>query len=158
MRPGLMVSLLLLALPALALPVIPQGYLLVVGGIGGEDYYRQLFHRRALTLLDVARQQLGVPEQNITYLAETPEDDPAIIDGPSRKERVLAALARLAQRSSPNDRILVVLIGHGTFGPGGILFNLPGPDLSAGELAVALKALAGRQLAVINTAPASAPF
>jgi len=49
-----------------------------------------------------------------------------------------------------------MMIGHGTFDGAEYKFNLPGPDLSATELAAALNKIpAGRQLVVDMTAPAA---
>jgi hypothetical protein len=54
--------------------------------------------------------------------------------------------------------VFVVLIGHGNPREGDAAFNLPGPDITATELAAALDALSGRQLVIVNTASASGPF
>ena len=128
-------------------------YLLIVTGIGGEPYYSERFERRARTLLDVAEDYLAIPADQIVYLADG-------VDGVPRSDReaVLAALDDIAARSRPDDRIMMVLIGHGSIGSGGVLFNLPGPDLSADDLADRLAAFDDRQLAIINASSASAPF
>jgi hypothetical protein len=55
------------------------------------------------------------------------------------------------------DPLWIVLIGHGTFDERSAKFNLAGPDLSAADLAAALKDSA-RQLVIIDTSAASAPF
>lgn len=64
----------------------------------------------------------------------------------------------LAGRSEQTTAALwLVLIGHGTFDGRTAKFNLRGPDVSAQELTEWLKPMR-RPLAVINTAPSSAPF
>jgi hypothetical protein len=64
----------------------------------------------------------------------------------------------LAEEAHDTDRELwLVLIGHGTFDGKEAKFNLRGPDLSATDLAEALKPF-HRPLAVIDTSSASAPF
>ncbi len=64
----------------------------------------------------------------------------------------------LAGRSEQTTAALwLVLIGHGTFDGRTAKFNLRGPDVSAQELTEWLKPVR-RPLAVINTAPSSAPF
>jgi len=55
------------------------------------------------------------------------------------------------------EELWVVFIGHGTFDGRAAKFNLRGPDISADELAAALKACK-RPLAVIDCASASGPF
>jgi hypothetical protein len=132
-----------------------QRFLLVVSGLGGEDYYRELFHRWSLNLLDLAHRRYGIPDEHTVYLAA---DAVTGADGVSRKPDVLTAIAHLNEASAPGDRIIVTLIGHGTAVGPHAHFNLPGPDLTPQELAQALEPLEDRRLAVINTAPASAAF
>lgn len=139
-------------------PVAAQEtHLLIVGGLGGDAEYRQLFHEWATGLMDAAL-QAGVDAERITYLAEKPERDPARIDGESRKEDVGAALSALADSSAGGDVVFVVLIGHGSFRDGEARFNLPGPDLTAAEYATLLDGLAGREVVFVNGASASGPF
>jgi hypothetical protein len=55
------------------------------------------------------------------------------------------------------EELWIVFIGHGTFDGRAAKFNLRGPDISADELAAALKPCK-RPLAVIDCASASGPF
>ena len=71
---------------------------------------------------------------------------------------MLQALAEIDARAQPDDRVFVVLIGHGNPREGDAAFNLPGPDITATELAAALDALNDRHLVIVNTASASGPF
>lgn len=135
-----------------------QRFLLIVSGLGGEDYYRDLFQRWSLNLLDIAHQRYGITDAHTVYLAENTEDHPDRVDGISRKPAVLTAITDLAEQSAPGDRVIIMLIGHGTAQGPIVHFNLPGPDLGPAELAQALATLEGRRLAVINTAPASGAF
>jgi hypothetical protein len=64
----------------------------------------------------------------------------------------------LAERAGPGDRVLVVLIGHGTAGGAGVRFNLSGPDLSPEALDAMLDELAPRRVAVVHTGSASGEF
>jgi len=57
----------------------------------------------------------------------------------------------------PGDDLWIVLIGHGTYDGRVAKFNLRGPDISADELAGALKPCK-RPLAVIDCSSASGPF
>jgi hypothetical protein len=160
MAPLLLLTLLMAAAPVSAQqppPTPDEGrrFLLVVSGLGGEDYYRELFHRWSLNLLDLAHRRYGIPDAHTVYLAA---DSVTGADGVSRKPDVLTAIANLNEASAPGDRIIVTLIGHGTAVGPHAHFNLPGPDLTPQELAQALEPLQGRRLAVVNTAPASAAF
>ena len=151
-----MLLLLLLLLAAGAARAAPG--LLVVSGIGGEEAYAQQFRTWAIEMLDAAQQRLGLAGERIVWLCESPARDAPRCAGESRREAVLAALARLARDGEADAPLLLLLIGHGTARDGRALFNLPGPDLSADDLAEALDAVAGRRVAVVNTSPASAPF
>ena len=136
----------------------PRGHLLVITGIGGEDYYGDLFNRWAVTLTQVATEQLGFERKHVVYLGERVDRAPGVIAGVSDKATILAAVESLGTRSRPGDRVVIVLIGHGTARGDRVLFNLPGPDLSAKELDDALEPLSDRALAVVNTAPSSGAF
>jgi hypothetical protein len=133
-------------------------FLLVVAGLGGESYYSDLFRRWAQNLLAVAHQHLGIPDADTLYLAEDPAHEPQGADGPATRAALLDALAEIARRSAPGDRVLVVLLGHGTAQGPVVRYNLVGPDLAPEQLADALEALHGRQVALVNTTPASGPF
>jgi hypothetical protein len=136
----------------------PRDHLLVITGIGGEVYYGDLFHRWATTLVEVAIDRLAIPSERIVYLGERVERNPEMISARSDRSNVLAAVRALTTRSRPGDRVLIVLIGHGTARGQRALFNLPGPDLSAEALAAELAPLSDRVVAVVNTAPASGAF
>lgn len=135
-----------------ARPVIAQDtHLVLVVGIAGDPTYGDRFRGWATTIHDAAVNRLGVSEGNAVWLGE---DRPAKATVASLR----AALTQLAQRAGPDDRVLVVLIGHGTERDGKPLFNLSGPDLAPADLAVMLDALAPRRVAVVNTASASGGF
>jgi hypothetical protein len=70
------------------------------------------------------------------------------------RQRLAEAVAREAAGPSP---LWLVVIGHGTFDGRTAKLNLRGPDVSADELAVWLKAV-HRPLVVIDAASASGPF
>lgn len=128
----------------------------IVTGLGGEAYYAERFESWSRTLLDVARERLGVADERLVWLA------PAGVEGAhgeSRLEGVRETLATIAARSRPGDVLLLALIGHGTAQPhGDARFNLPGPDLDVATLGELLAPLHGRDVVVANTSTASAPF
>ena len=150
----------LAAAVALALATAGDGgesHLLVIAGLGGEAKYSDAFHEWASTMVEAAGTQ-GVPAENVTYLGERPERDPALIDGPSTKVSIEKALEVLSGRLGPGDSLLVLLLGHGSFQAGESRFNLPGPDLGAAELARLLDRLPAARVAVVNAASASGEF
>jgi len=71
------------------------------------------------------------------------------------RTRLLNVLAEEVAR--PAGELWLVFIGHGTYDGKAAKFNLRGPDLSAADLAAALKPC-HRPLAIIQCASASGPF
>ena len=132
--------------------------LLVITGVSGDDEHAEAFHRWALIMINAAKSRDGVPDANITYLGERTETDPAHIRARSTKENVESAIADLAAKSKPDDSIIVVLIGHGTFDGRNASFNLPGPDLTVADWEKLLAKLSKQRVAFVNTAPASGAF
>ena len=144
-----MTSLLL----GLLLQGTPATHVLVVTGLGGEPRYSQAFVSLGADLVTSLRDRHGVAREQITWLAEDSAAH-AAVKGRATREAVLAELSRLAQTSVPGDRVLLVLIGHGS-DAGEARFNLPGRDLGASDLVPALQALTGRTVAVVAAASAS---
>ncbi|HEX6938555.1 MAG TPA: C13 family peptidase [Longimicrobiales bacterium] len=145
---------LLLCRPALA----AAQYVLIVSGLGGEPAYRDAFYEWGAAMADAARTRYGLPDSSVIFLAERPARDPARIRARSTKAEIARAISELAARSEPGDRVLILLIGHGSAAGGEARLNLPGPDLTASELATMLDHLAGREVAVVNAASASGAF
>ncbi len=133
-------------------------HVLVVAGLGGEPAYRESFHAWALTTLDAARDRFGVPESRLHYLGERVDMAPDRMQARSTRENVAAAIEEIASSSRPGDRVLVLLIGHGTGQGEDAKFNLPGPDPTAAEWAGKLEPLADRKVALVNAASASGDF
>lgn len=148
----------LLLLGALAGPAAAQSHLLVVSGLGGEPRYADAFHEWAVSMAGAAEGRMGVPAERVTVLTETPDRDPARIDGRATREGVLQALGRIAGDAGPSDAVFVLLLGHGSGEGGDSRLNLPGPDLTAQDLAKALDAFATQKVVVVNAASASGDF
>lgn len=154
MRIALIASLFLLpALPAQAL----QHHLLIISGIGGTDAYRQQF-ARASTSLTQSAIKAGIDQSNIIVLSAEPSADSATGQHLADKATISQALQEISSKAADDDRIFVVLIGHGNPRGDSAVFNLPGPDISAEEFAAAVAVLGDRATIIINTASASGPF
>ena len=134
-----------------------QTYLVVVSGIGGEPRYSKAFHEWSATLIKAARDRYGLPPASILYLAESAAGDPSIT-GKSTKENIVRTLDDLAHRVEPDARIFIVLIGHGSAVGGTSRFNLPGPDITAEELAGLLSRFSTQELVLVNLTSASGGF
>jgi hypothetical protein len=146
-------TLLLLAAPASAQDV----HLLVIGGVSGDEAHSTQFHTWASSLVDSAKRR-GIADANITHLAERTGLDPARIGARSTRENVAQAFGDVAARSKPNDEIVIVLIGHGTFDGKQAAFNLPGPDLTAPDYARLLDKFPTQRIAFVNTGSSSGAF
>jgi hypothetical protein len=154
MRAALALALLLLA-PAGA---AAQAHLLVVSGLGGEARYSDDFHDWGTSLGDAARERFAIPAERVVYLSENPARDAERIAGRATKENIEAAIREIARRAAPTDRVMIVLIGHGSSDSRGARLNIPGPNLEAVEFAAMLEALSSQPLVVVNTASASGGF
>ncbi len=117
-------------------------YFLTVAGLGGEPEFEQRFSGWAK---DVDKSLKGAPDSTIVTL----------FGADATKARVQAALKDFGAKAKKDDSLVVMLMGHGTFDGIDYKFNIPGPDLSAVDLAGMLDHVqAGRQL-VVNMTSAS---
>jgi hypothetical protein len=122
-----------------------QRTLVLVIGSPGEPEYAEKFADWG-TLWKEAALQGGVQTRVVGEdTGESPDD----------RARLLKILAE--EISRPAGELWLVFIGHGTFNGRSAKFNLRGPDISAEDLAAALKP-ARRPLAVVQCASASGPF
>ncbi len=151
-----------LALAATVMTAAPaaaqQSHLIVVSGLGGADEYRDRFYEWSRRLVDAAIERHGIPADQVVYLAERPDRDPERIHARSTWENVQAAITDVAERAAAGDVVFIVLIGHGTSSGSASHYNLPGPDPTVADFAVALEGLAAQRVVFINTASASGEF
>lgn len=135
-----------------------DSHVLIVSGIGGQAQYSEAFYRWGASMFDAAKERLGLPAADVVYLSERPERDQERIHARSTKDNVEKAFDDLALRVAPDDRILILLIGHGSGSGAESRFNLPGPDISATELAAQLDKFPTQTVVLVNTASASGDF
>lgn len=143
------IVLCLLATPAGA----QERFALIVEGAAGEAQFVAQHAGWRDRLAEVLRTGYEIPDGHVTVLGS----DASAPDGAATRDAVKAAIAAIAQRASPSDIVLIVLIGHGTFDGSDAKFNLVGPDMTADEWAGLLDAVRG-EVVFVNTASASAPF
>lgn len=153
MKIGLVVCLALLAAPAQAL----QHHLLIISGLGGTENYRQQFTRAASSLVEAAL-RAGIDSGNILLLSADPTIEAPVDHRLADKATIRQALLEIGARTSVEDRVFVILIGHGNPRGESAVFNLPGPDISAEEFAEAMSVFDDRASVIVNTASASGPF
>lgn len=143
---------------ALATPAAAQQtHALIVAGLGGQEPYTESFRTWAVELQTALVQRHGADAANVVVLTEDPDAHP-VVRQRSSKDNVLAAMASVADRAAADDRVLVVLIGHGTSQRGETRLNLPGPDLAPAELDAALLGFPTQSVAVVLTGSASGGF
>lgn len=133
-----------------------QTYLLVVTGIGGEPQYRASFEDWGTTLVTAAHERLGLPQDRIVYLCEAPETFAG--SRKSTKANLDAAVREIAARAEPEALVVLVFIGHGSAVGGTARINLPGPDVTADDLAELLARFPTQRVVVANLASASGGF
>ncbi len=120
-------------------------FLLIVVGLAGDPEHGELFRKWAGDLA-TASQQLGVSQERIIHLAD------------ATREHINEAFGTLASQAKPDDIVMVVLFGHGSFDGRLAKFNVRGPDPAAADFAPLLAKLPSRHIVFVNTASASGPF
>jgi len=124
-----------------ASPAFGATYFLTVAGLGGEPDYEQRFAALATDT-----------DKILKTGAQTDRVVETLKGADATRAKVEAALSRIASQAKPQDAFVLMMIGHGTFDGTEYKFNLPGPDISATELAGLLNKIpAGRQLVVDMT-------
>jgi hypothetical protein len=139
---GLQVLLIALALLS-ALPARAAVYYLTVAGLGGEPEYDQRFTGWANDLDKVFKTSGG--DAHVYTL--TGKD--------ASRARMTETLGQIASQAKPEDELVVVLIGHGSFDGVEYKFNLMGPDMSAEELARLCDQVPAKRQLIVNTTSAS---
>jgi len=138
-------------------PVSAQSrtYTVIVVGIGGTAPFRESFHAEAAQIYTALTTQHGLSTDDVIYLGERVETAPDMISDVSTRANVLKVLGEIAQKAGPTDRLLVVLIGHGTDQGGEAQFNVSGPDLTPTDFELAGMAFPSQALALVHTGSAS---
>jgi hypothetical protein len=133
----------ILGLLIAAVPVQASTFYLTVAGLGGEPDYEQRFHMLAGETDKLLKS--GGADRVVTTLEGS---------GATR-QALLGALDKFAHEAKSGDSLVVMLIGHGTFDGVEYKINLPGPDLSAPDLAAALNKIPAARQLVVNMTSAS---
>jgi hypothetical protein len=117
-------------------------YYVTIAGLGGEPEYDQRFSGWAR---DIDKALKSAPDSKVDTLY-----------GPAATREVIRAVfSRIAKEAKPQDALVVMLIGHGTYDGADYKINLPGPDLSAIELAGLLDRVPSTRQLVVNMTSSS---
>jgi hypothetical protein len=123
---------------AVAASAHAESFYLTVAGLGGEQEYEQRFTGWAKELEMILK---GEPNAKIETLM-----------GPqATRANIQAKLADFAKNAKVDDNVVVFLIGHGGFDETDYKFNVPGPDVSATDLAAWLDKIPAHELIVNMT-------
>lgn len=152
-----MTHLMLALMMGMSQPSSEVTQLLVVTGLSGEPSYAATLTTIGRTVVAAAKERWGLADSNIIYLAEQ-HSATAGTTGRSDRDAVVAAITRLAASGGGNGAVVVLLAGHGSEQAGVARLNLPGPDLTAPDLAMALQAFGRRTVVLVNAASASGGF
>ncbi|HVO97074.1 MAG TPA: C13 family peptidase [Bryobacteraceae bacterium] len=118
-------------------------YYFTIAGLGGEPEYEQRFSGWAKDLDKVLHQVEPSAKIKTLYGAE------------ATRANVESYFRQMTSEVKPDDSVVIMMIGHGTCDEFDYKFNLPGPDLTASELASMLDKLPAAHQAVINMTSAS---
>jgi len=126
-----------------ALPARAATYFVTIAGLGGEPDYEQRFTAAARDLDHILKTSGG--DTHVYTLT----------GANSTRQHIEDTLSQIARQSKSDDDFVLILIGHGTFDGIEYKFNLPGPDVSASELAAWCDRIPAKRQLVVNTTSAS---
>jgi hypothetical protein len=134
--------------PAAVTARAPQTYWLIVTGLSGEPDIAITYNGWAEQIARAAHERFGA--SRVLTLSEAAPDSAAM----STKANIERQLTDIAAHATGEDALFIVLIGHGSASENVARIALPGPDLTATDLAKILGTMPAR-VTVINTASTS---
>jgi hypothetical protein len=118
-------------------------YYVTIAGLGGEPDYEQRFAGLASDMDKLLKESGG--ELHVYTLSGKE----------ATRVRINEIFATVARQAKAEDDLVVMLIGHGSFDGVVYKFNIPGPDISANELATLCDKVAAKRQLIVNTTSAS---
>lgn len=115
-----------------------DSFFLIASGLGGEQEYEQRFSGWAKDLDKIVKSEPGAKVDTL-------------IGPDATKANLEAKLKAIASQAKPGDSLVLMLIGHGSFDDSNYKFNIPGPDITATDLAALLDKIPAQQLIVDMT-------
>jgi len=134
-----------------------KAFLLIVVGLAGDPEHGKTFHKWGTTLAE-ASERLGVPKERLVYLVDQPGEGDTRVTGKATRDEIGKAIDGFGKQAGPEDVVFIMLIGHGSYDGRESKFNLPGPDMAAGDFNLLLKRLPTKQVVLVNASSASGPF
>jgi hypothetical protein len=136
-------ALLLASACLLALPAQARTFYVIVAGLGGEPDYEQRF-TAAANDLDRILKSAGAAAHVYT-----------LVGAQATAARFRDTMNTVEREARAEDDFALILIGHGSFDGVEYKFNLPGPDLTAAEIATLCDRIVSRRQLIVDTTSAS---
>ena len=133
----------------------PSRYAVVVSGASGGGEYADRFWEWSSKLVATLKDPLQFPPENLFFLVEDPERDPALVTARAVKSDLMQLVGELESRVRPDDLLFLLLLGHGNFDGSDYRYNLRGPDLTGAELSAILDRFPAQRIVLVCTTPAS---
>jgi hypothetical protein len=130
----------------------------IFNGDPGDEKHHEKYQKSLADLTKSLTVNYRIPPEAIRVFYGPRESG---YEGICTKEVMLAELKKAAEatRDANCDGVWIVIQGHSNSIPGGTLFNIPGPDISPREMAIALKdAAEDKPIVLFATTTASEPF
>jgi hypothetical protein len=142
-RKHLLIALFIACVDLCAFPArAATTYYLTVAGLGGEPDYEQRFTALAKDLDKLFKASAAAQVFTLTGSEST-------------KAHLTETMNLIARQAKPEDDFVLILIGHGSFDGVEYKFNLPGPDISAADLAALCDRVAAKRQLIVNTTSSS---
>lgn len=130
-----------------------KDHLILVVGAPGEEQFESEFADWAQAWRELAGQR----QWSMTLINGEDRSEQDHLEGKPEQTPHAALQQAISDATKSNQRLWIVLIGHGTASRGVAKFNLAGPDVSTVELSNWLKPLTC-QVVVVNCSSSSGPF
>jgi hypothetical protein len=130
-----------LVLLAAALSAHAATFYVTLSGLGGEPDYDQRFKMWADDI-ESSLKKAGGDATLVTLVSPT-------------REQIRAKLSEVARQAKPDDALVLMLIGHGTFDGTEYKFNILGPDITGAELGMLLDKIPATRQLVVNMTSSS---
>lgn len=132
-----------------------SSYALIVSSASGTEEFKEKFWSWSSQLVQTLRDEMKVPKEQIFLLTEDPAMQPALANGKATKGEMIKVFDALQSKVRADNRLLIFLIGHGSFDGIDYKFNLVGPDITGAELKTQLTRLGSARVVLVSTTPCS---
>ncbi|MBI3934816.1 MAG: hypothetical protein HY316_08985 [Acidobacteria bacterium] len=129
----------------------PSTYAVIITGLGGDPDYGKMIDGWGKDL-HTALEKSGLGKDHLYWLASTKQEEVYAV---SQADQIKRLLDMLAARMTPQDAFQLFLIGHGSYDDYDYRFNIPGPDLTAGQISELLARIPCERQLVVNMTSAS---